>query len=101
MSNMPDDIKAIEKRIKSIKAKRQPDTSVERKTKYSDFAIAAHIVTELVAGVLVGAGLGYILDEVFDFQFLFLLIFIIFGGIAGMLNVFRYVKTLDDIQERK
>lgn len=95
MSEKPTDIKEIEDRISVLKKKQ---TKSDGKENYSQGALAFQIAIELVSGVLIGAGIGYILDELFDFKFICLLIFIIFGGIAGLLNTKRYLK---DDKKRK
>jgi ATP synthase protein I len=60
---------------------------------------AMRICIELVSGVIVGASIGYILDEVFDFRFIFLLTFTILGGAAGIINVIRYVGNIKEQKE--
>ena len=52
-----------------------------------------NIAIELVSGTFVGLSIGYILDELFDFDSIFLIIFTIMGGLAGLLNVTRYIKS--------
>jgi ATP synthase protein I len=55
----------------------------------SGIGLAARIGTELVVAVLVGAGIGYGLDRWLGTQPWCLIAFTLFGGAAGMLNVFR------------
>jgi ATP synthase protein I len=45
--------------------------------------------SELVAGVLVGCGIGYLLDRQFGVSPLFLIIFMVMGMAAGFWNVYR------------
>jgi ATP synthase protein I len=45
--------------------------------------------SELVAGVLVGCGIGYVLDRQFGTSPLFLIIFMMMGMAAGFWNVYR------------
>lgn len=49
--------------------------------------------TELLSGVLVGAALGYFLDRLLGTQPWLLILFIFLGGGAGVLNVYRFVKS--------
>lgn len=100
MPEIPQDIQEIDKRIKAIKA-RKKETKDDDKGEYSHVAIVFQMAVELVSGVIVGASIGYILDEMFDFKFICLLIFTIFGGIAGMVNVIRYLKKVDERTEGK
>ncbi|KAF0230351.1 MAG: hypothetical protein FD175_1673 [Beijerinckiaceae bacterium] len=45
--------------------------------------------SELTAGVLVGCGIGYLLDRQFETSPLFLIIFMMFGMATGFWNVYR------------
>ena len=93
MKKMPQDVKQINNRIKKLKSfedKVQKDMT-ETKFVYA-YQIGTRIGTELVSGVLVGAGLGYLLDKVFNSSPVMLIIFLILGGAAGFLNVYRFVK---------
>ena len=47
------------------------------------------VATELVAGVIVGAFIGWVLDNWLGTSPLFLLVLFFLGAIAGMLNVWR------------
>ena len=94
MPPLPEDLKEMEKKIASLKNKHNPISHKEEG--YSQLGMAFQILTELVSGILVGAGIGYILDELFDFRYVLLLIFIIIGAIAGMVNVFRFVNRNEE-----
>ena len=39
-----------------------------------------------------GAGIGYVLDKVFDTRPYLFAVFLLFGGAAGFLNVYRMAK---------
>ncbi len=52
-------------------------------------AIMGRVATELVAGVVVGAFIGWALDQWLDTSPLCLLVMFFLGAIAGMLNVWR------------
>jgi ATP synthase protein I len=55
----------------------------------SDYSKGYRLVSEFVAGILVGALLGYGLDYVFHTLPLFLIIFLLLGFGAGMVNMSR------------
>ena len=52
-------------------------------------AIMGRVATELVAGVVVGTSIGWMLDRWLETSPLFLLVMFFLGAIAGMLNVWR------------
>ena len=55
---------------------------------------ALKISTELVAAVVVGSIIGFLLDGWFDTKPLLTISFFIMGVAAGMLNVFRSAKKM-------
>ena len=55
---------------------------------------ALKISTELVAAVVVGSIIGFLLDGWFDTKPLLTICFFIIGVAAGMLNVFRSAKKM-------
>jgi ATP synthase protein I len=67
----------------------------------SAFARGFRLSTELVAGVLVGAGLGWLLDRWLGTKPWGLIVFLLLGFAAGVLNVMRAAgvapeRRLDD-----
>ncbi|MBR1604613.1 MAG: AtpZ/AtpI family protein [Alphaproteobacteria bacterium] len=96
MTSKPDDIQQIEKRIQKLKTTngKRAEESQEKQFIYA-YQVGSRIAAELVSGVLVGAGLGYLLDKLCNTAPLQLIIFLILGGIAGFLNVYRFVKNQD------
>lgn len=94
MKKVPDDIKQMEERIKRIQAQ---EDSARKHKKESPFVYASktgfRVATELLSGVLVGAGLGFLLDRYLGTQPWFLIFFLFLGGAAGFLNVYRFVKS--------
>jgi len=54
------------------------------------------ISVELVATLAVGAGIGYMLDAWLGTAPLFMVVFLFLGGAAGVSNVYRVVKGLDE-----
>ena len=45
-----------------------------------------------MSGVIVGGALGWMLDYFCHTEPWLLILFLLFGGIAGFLNVYRFVK---------
>jgi len=60
----------------------------------SSIGTAFKMSTELVAHVLVGTIIGFILDKTFGTKPWLILIFFFIGVIAGILNVFRSAKNM-------
>lgn len=60
-----------------------------------DAGVGFRIGIELVAGVLVGAGLGWYIDKQLGTSPIFMLAFISLGFAAGVMSVFRILKNLD------
>lgn len=99
--NEPDDIKNINKKISEFKQKHK--LTVEKndaeRADYHRSAVGFQISAELIAGVLVGAGIGYLLDILLGTKPWLLALFIIFGGAAGMLNIYKSFRAEDKSKE--
>lgn len=54
--------------------------------------VGVAIAADLIAGVLVGTGIGYVLDMLFGTRPVLLAVFVLLGGAAGFLNMYRTVK---------
>lgn len=93
--NIPEDIKKMDERIAALKKQYQKEETDERAANASQLFVGLRLGVEFASGTIIGAAMGYMLDEVFDFQFIMLLILTILGGLAGMLNAYRYMKSLD------
>ncbi len=57
--------------------------------------IALRIGVDLVAAVIVGVGIGFLLDYWLDTKPWFMLLFFVLGSAAGILNVFRMAAGYD------
>ena len=62
----------------------------------SNIGHAFKLSTELVAAVLVGTIIGFILDNWFDTKPWLIIIFFFVGVVAGILNVIRSAKKLQN-----
>jgi ATP synthase protein I len=72
----------------------------------SAMARGFRLSTELVAGVLVGAGIGWLIDRWLGTTPLAMLVFLLLGFVAGVLNVMRAAgvvrtNTLDPPDKRQ
>ena len=64
--------------------------------KTSNIGQAFKLSTELVAAVLVGTIIGFILDNWFDTKPWLIIIFFFLGAAAGMLNVIKAAKQMQE-----
>lgn len=53
------------------------------------------ISTEIIAALVVGVGIGLIVDKYLGTKPFGLIIFFIFGAIAGFLNVYRVMRRIE------
>ena len=53
------------------------------------------ISTEIIAALVVGVGIGLIVDNYFNTKPIGLIIFFIFGALAGFLNVYRVMRRIE------
>ena len=87
------DFKEISTRLKiakkNIKEKQEGSNA-------TSFGKAMKISTELVAAVAVGSTIGFLLDSWFDTKPLLIICFFIMGVAAGILNVFRSAKKMNE-----
>lgn len=89
----PADFTDLENKIDSFKQKTKPEesqTSFGRS--YSSSLMGFQLSVELLAGVLLGACIGYFLDLLFNTRPVILSILTILGGCAGVLNIYRSSK---------
>lgn len=68
---------------------RAPAPKITAASSGAGMAQGMRIATELVAAVAVGVGIGLLLDSWLDTKPWMLIVFILLGSIAGMLNVYR------------
>jgi ATP synthase protein I len=80
----------IDRRLDRLQAQREQNGRPRRSAlPEGAAAIMGRVATELVAGVLVGAFIGWALDRWLETSPLFLVVMFFLGAIAGMLNVWR------------
>ena len=81
----------IERRISAMQGRQNQDEKKkdDRGLPVGIGAIMGRVATELVAGVIVGAFIGWMLDNWLGTSPLFLVLLFFLGAMAGMLNVWR------------
>ena len=91
------DLEDLKTRLKIEKSKLQNENLEKNNKKKGVFlGNAFKLGTELVASVAVGTIIGFILDNWFDTKPLLIIIFFLFGAAAGIMNVFRAAKRMQD-----
>ena len=88
------DFKEISTRLEIAKKKIKKKEIKSKGTNAASLGKALKISTELVASVVVGSTIGFILDNWFDTKPLLTICFFIMGVAAGILNVFRSAKRM-------
>jgi ATP synthase protein I len=66
----------------------------------SKLGAAFRLVTELLAAVIVGGGIGWALDRVFGTSPLLLIVMFMLGVAAGMRNVICTAREMNESQDR-
>jgi len=88
-------LKELSTRLEIAKKNIKKDTLVNRSRNAASLGKALKISTELVAAVVVGSTIGFLLDNWFGTKPL-LTIFLFFIGVAaGILNVFKSAKRMN------
>ena len=88
---IPEDFKT---RLKIAKSKIEKQVLSDREKRGSFMGSAFKLGTELVAAVVVGTIIGFILDSWFDTKPWLIIIFFFLGAAAGMLNVIRTANRM-------
>jgi len=88
------DFKEISTRLKIAKKNFRETEDKNRGSNVTSMGKALKISTELVASVVVGSIIGFLLDNWFDTKPLLTICFFILGVAAGIINVFRSAKKM-------
>ena len=91
--------KDLETRLKIAKSKLEKN-EIKREGKKGVFlGNAFKLGTELVAAVAVGSIIGFILDNWFGTKPLLIILFFLFGSAAGIYNVIKAAKKMQENKE--
>ena len=71
------------------------NTASPKQKKQSGAGFGFKISTEIIAALVVGVGIGLIVDKYLGTKPFGLIIFFIFGAIAGFLNVYRVMRRIE------
>ena len=87
-----DKLRELKDRIETAKSSNTPIT---KKNKESGSGFGFKISTEIIAALVVGVGIGLIVDKYLGTKPFGLIIFFIFGALAGFLNVYRVMRRIE------
>ena len=90
------DLKEISTRLEIAKKNIKKNLSDNKGSNAASLGKALKIGTELVAAVAVGSTLGFILDNWFGTKPLLIICFFFMGVAAGILNVFKSAKRMQN-----
>ena len=89
----PTSLNNLDERLKSAQARRPgakpPD---DKALRGSGLSLAFRIGAELVAALIVGVGIGLLLDHWLGTKPWMLLLFFVLGSAAGIINIFRVME---------
>jgi ATP synthase protein I len=94
-ANEPDEEAALSARLKRLGnrlnevSRPEPESATRQPTDFSGFARGFRLSSELVAGVAVGALIGWLIDRWLGISPWGLIVFLLLGFAAGVLNVMR------------
>ncbi len=97
MTSDPDRLRDLGKRLDDLQTRRSAGT---KRPPPTQTGIAFRFATELVASMIVGGGLGWGIDWllgrfVFHTFPAFMIVFVVLGAAAGILNVVRAAKEIN------
>ena len=84
----------LEEKIENFENKKS-NSKLNKKLPPSLVAIAGRASTEIIAGILFGVFLGWFLDSWLETKPIFTIIFLVFGFLAGLMNLWRFLSGKD------
>ena len=86
-------MKKEEIKSKLLNLENKLDSHRRHNIKNKKFNMPVMIITELFAGIIVGATIGYLSDKFLKTLPVFVMLFSIFGFFASLLNIYRNLYT--------
>ena len=88
------DLEDLKTRLKIAKSKLQKDKTQNADKRGVFLGNAFKLGTELVAAVIVGTIIGFILDNWFGTKPILIIVFFLFGAAAGITNVIKAARKM-------
>ena len=88
------DLEDLKTRLKIAKSRLQKDKTQNADKKGVFLGNAFKLGTELVAAVIVGTIIGFILDNWFGTKPILIIVFFLFGAAAGITNVIKAARKM-------
>lgn len=79
----------------------QPEISRRYRDTGQGMGLAFRITAEFVSGVAVGVGIGWLLDSWLNTKPWMMILFVLLGSAAGMLNVYRTMTSQQKTREKE
>lgn len=95
--NSPGRLNELEDRLRRLREQvpEEKQAPVTGRAPQSAYGFAFRVGVEMVAALVVGGGIGWLLDRWLGTMPLFLIVFFLLGAAAGLLNVFRAAKDMN------
>ena len=92
MNNSKNKLENLKKKINHLQDNKKNKSELKQN---SGASFGFKISTEIVAALIVGTGIGLLVDNYFNTSPFGLIIFFILGALAGFLNVFRVMRRIE------
>ena len=92
MNNTNEKLQKIKNKINLYEENKSEKTQISKK---NSAGFGFKISTEIVAALVVGVGIGILVDNYFNSEPFGLIIFFILGALAGFLNVYRIMRRIE------
>lgn len=87
-------LKDFNKKLENLKNSNSKINNKKKNKNFKDFGVYLKSGVELVSAIIIALVIGLFLDNYFQSKPIFLIIFLLLGFAAGIMNVFRSVKKL-------
>ena len=88
----------LEARLRAARAREEEDSGrgPASRAQPSGMGMGLRMGVELVTSVLVGTGIGWVLDSWLKTAPWLMVVFLLLGGAAGVMNVYRLMRGMDE-----